>query len=130
VLAALFTGGFAGHQVDDFDVALFGRSVAHYDVDMKDTGRRSFNPSGIFGRGHGEPTFAGALAFADLGWTGGPDPILYEHPRFTGVLPSAVVRLRRRQLGAAGILDIPATGEPVLAELGWPTVTDDDPDEF
>jgi hypothetical protein len=85
VLAALYTGGFGDFEVDKFDIALFGRTVVHQ-------GRSDITvePSGVFGRGAGEPTFSGALAFAKLGWRGGPDPILYVHPRFTGRLPQAI----------------------------------------
>jgi hypothetical protein len=123
VLAALFTGGFGNYELEKFDSALFGRTVAHHDVDMVNTGKITFDPSGVFGRGHGKPTFAGALAFANLGWTGGPDPVLYMHPRFTGELPSALRHLRRRLLGPDGIVDVPrdreaGAGPPRLAETG------------
>jgi hypothetical protein len=57
VLAALYTAGFGSHEVDKIDIALFGRTVAHQ-------GRSdlTFDPSGVFGRGAGDPTFGSALA--------------------------------------------------------------------
>lgn len=116
VLAAVFTGGFGEHEVEKFDIALFGRTVVHQ-------GRSdvTIDRSGVFGRGTGEPTFAGALAFAGLGWWGGPDPILYVHPRFAGTLPAAILGLRRRSLTASPIADVPAQRDGLLTQLGWPT---------
>lgn len=114
-LAAIYTGGFGDHELDKFDIALFGRTVAHLGE-----ARLTFDPSGLFGRGRGEPTFAGALVFAALGWRGGPDPVLYVHPRFTGRLPRALLDLRRRELTVAGIVNRPALLDGRLMLLDWP----------
>jgi hypothetical protein len=116
VLAAIYTAGFGGLEIEKFDIALFGRSVAHMG-----SSRVTLDPSGVFGRGSGAPTFAGALAFADLGWGGGPDPVLYLHPRYTGHLPAPLLRLRRRSLTPDGIVDAPADSRALLPELRWPT---------
>ena len=114
-LAAIYTGGFGDHELEDFDIALFGRTVEYWGED-----RRSFDPSGVFGSGVGPPKLAGALAFAGLGWRGGPDPVLYLHPRFDGQLPRALLDLRLRELTAAGIVDVPARQDGRLMLLGWP----------
>lgn len=116
VILAICTNGFGSHEVEKFDIGLLGRTVHHLG-----SGRLSFNPSGAFGGGTGEPTFAGALAFAELGMRGGPDPILYVHPRFTGRLPAALLRLRRRFPTATGVCDVPATMSGVVERLDWPT---------
>jgi len=116
VLAALFTGGFGSSELEKFDIALFGRTTVRLE-----SGQRWIDPSGVFGRGTGKPTFAGALAFAELGWHGGPDPLLYLHPRFVGRLPAALMSLRRRVLTATEIVDVPSTTEGLLERLDWPT---------
>ncbi len=116
VLAAVFTGGFGEHEVEKFDIALFGRTVVH-----QGRSEVTVDPSGVFSRGNGEPTFAGALAFTGLGWRGGPDPILYVHPRFNAPLPTAMLGLRRRSVTAHGIAGAPAQRQGLLKELGWPT---------
>lgn len=115
VLAAIYTAGFGSHEVTKFDIGLFGRTVEHHG-----TGEITFDPSGAFGRGKGEPTFAGALAFVNLGMRGGEDPILYVHPRFEGDLPDEIRTLRRRELTREGIRDVPAARVGTLQRLGWP----------
>jgi phenylpyruvate tautomerase PptA (4-oxalocrotonate tautomerase family) len=115
VLAALYTGGFGSNEVEKFDIALFGRSVSDLSGEII-----GFHATGVFGSGEGEPTFAGALAFGGLGWRGGPDPIVYVHPRFTGSFPAAVASLRRRELTDRGIVETPAERDGLLQSLGWP----------
>lgn len=115
VLAALYTAGFGAYEDEKFDIALFGRTVV-----TMDSSELGFDPSGAFGRGDGAPTLAGALAFANLGMRGGPDPILYVHPRFDGSLPSAMMSLERRELAASRIGDTPAIEPGRMMSLGWP----------
>lgn len=116
VVIAICTNGFGSHEVEKFDIGLLGRTVFHAETD-----RLSFDATGVFGRGSGEPTFAGALAFAELGMRGGPDPILYVHPRFTGTLPAAFMQLRRRFPLPEGIGDVGAMTSGLLERLDWPT---------
>jgi hypothetical protein len=119
VLIALCTAGSGGHQVDNFDIAVLGRTVWN-----ADTGSTRFDPSGELrpqSRGKEEPTFAGVLAFPDLGMRGGSDPILYQHPRFTGLLPSAFSQLRRRYVEGDSIAETPVANTNILDALGWPT---------
>lgn len=115
VLAAIYTAGFGSYELEKFDIGLFGRTIEHLP-----SGEISFDPSGVFGGGDGEPTFAGALAFANLGMRGGDDPVLYVHPRYTGQLPTALSSLRRRELTPVGIRETPAKNIGALERLGWP----------
>ncbi len=54
----------------------------------------------MFCKGSGEPTWAAVLAFLNVGFLGGPDPVLYLHPRFGGRLPEALVALENRRYDA------------------------------
>ena len=117
VLIALCTDGFGSYEVDKFDVALLGHTVW-----QQWNGDTRFEPDGAFrptpvGK---EPTFAGALVFASLGMRGGPDPILYLHPRYRGVLPAALATLRRRYAGEREVAESPPARDGILDGLGWP----------
>jgi hypothetical protein len=103
VLIALCTNGFGTHEVEKFDRALLGP-----------TGSFRPDPPGK------EPTVAGALVFANLEMRGGPDPILYRHPRYQGPFPQALEGLRQRTATSDDVEDRPATREGTLAGLGWP----------
>jgi hypothetical protein len=116
VLTAIYTAGFGSSELEKFDVALFGRTVSSLGSDAL-----WLDNSGVFNRGEKTPTFAGALAFANLNMGGGPDPVLYVHPRYRGSIPSALRALRRREATDAGVRDVPTTRDAVLPRLGWPT---------
>src|SRR5688572_537703 len=66
------------------------------------------------------PTFAGVLAFPQLALFGGPEPVLYPHPRFTGTLPAGLLDLAQRRFdaGTQSILTIPSK-RTVLDHLGF-----------
>jgi hypothetical protein len=67
---------------EDFDLALYGREVAIFDVEgARITGTR-FEADGEFNKGSGAPTWAAVLAFVNVDFPGGPEPVLYTHPRF------------------------------------------------
>jgi len=110
VVAALFTGGFGRYEVEKFDIGLFGRTVHG----------GGFDPTGVFGSGHAS-AFAGALVFADLGLYGGSDPIFYLHPAYSGPLPRALGRIRRRELLGDRIEDRAGGVEGLVMQMGWPT---------
>ncbi|QYU67982.1 hypothetical protein J4558_24495 [Leptolyngbya sp. 15MV] len=56
-----------------------------------------FDPDGYFNQKRDEkPTYAGILAFLEVGWQKGPNPVLYIHTRFEGSLPEALKALERR----------------------------------
>lgn len=122
VLLAMSANGFGSHDVEHFDRAVFGDEVWNVD-----SGATRFRANGALrptpaGK---EPTIAGVLAFAGLGMVGGPDPILYLHPRFTGTLPAAIRGLRQRVVSERGVDDVDATAEGRLMTLGWPTGLDE-----
>lgn len=99
-LLAIHATGISS-SYEEFDQALFGRDVATVDSSGRLLGTR-FEADGAFARGSGEPTWAAALAFLHVGLSGGPDPILYLHPRFRGRLPKALLDLERRSYDARG----------------------------
>lgn len=116
LLAVHATGLSSSYE--EFDLALFGREVTTVGPNERLLGTR-FEADGAFGRGSGEPTWAAALAFLNVGFLGGPAPILYLHPRFEGRLPSALLALKRRRYDAeagAIVTDKPTTTD-VLSEL-------------
>lgn len=118
-LVAVHATGIAS-SYEEVDTALFGREVATVGRSGRLLDTR-FEADGAFAGGVGEPTWAGALVFLNVGFLGGPDPVLYLHPRFGGRLPEALLALERRRYDAqAGVIvvdDPSATG--VLDALGF-----------
>jgi len=117
VLIALCADGHGVPDVEQFDRALLG----HLDW-PDDGGELRFEPDGAFGASPAgkEPTFAGALLFANLGILGGADPILYLHPRYRGSMPAAMSGLRRRYGTESGVEESGPVTEGLLDSLGWP----------
>ena len=118
-LVAVHATGISS-SYEEFDLALFGREVTTIGPAGRVLGTR-FEADGTFSKGSGEPTWAAALAFLNVGFLGGPDPILYLHPRFRGELPGALLALERRRYDAeagAIIRDKPTTTR-VLSSLGF-----------
>jgi hypothetical protein len=96
VLVALDAKGIVT-RLEDFDMALFGRYVAHMDRHGNQYAT-SFRADGVFARGDGEPTIAGVLAFTEVGILRCSEPVLYIHPRFSGNLPEPLQQLEQRTL--------------------------------
>lgn len=95
VLLAIQASGI-GSGFDDFDMALFGRGYVRYDEQRRlmETG---FTTDGIFNeRRVKPPTYAGVLAFLTVGFNSCTSPVLYLHPRFSGILPEALLQLEQR----------------------------------
>jgi len=84
---------------EEVDTALFGRKVATRGPDGQLLGT-TFETDGVFAGGSREPTWTGALMFLNVGFLGGPDPMLYLHPRFEGRLPEVLEALERRTYDA------------------------------
>jgi len=101
VLVAVDAKGIVA-RLEDFDMALFGHSVAHMDQ-YGNQYARSFRADGLFAKGEGEPTISGVLAFTEVGFLRCSEPVLYLHPRFEGHLPDALLQLERRTLSADGV---------------------------
>lgn len=95
VLLAAYNSAL-GASWEDFDIALFGRTYERLDFQGRvvETG---FEPSGAFNPHRTDPpTYAGVLAFIELGLAGGPQPIIYRQPRYTGTLPAALMDVEQR----------------------------------
>lgn len=97
-LVAVHATGIAS-SYEEVDMALFGREVATAGSDGHLLGTR-FEADGVFAGGSGKPTWAAALVFLNVGFLGGPDPVMYLHPRFEGRLPEALQALERRTYDA------------------------------
>jgi hypothetical protein len=82
-----------------FDRALFGRTFTRIGLDGRVSGT-GFDADGVFNKGSGAPTWAGVLAFVNVGLRGGADPVLYLHPRSAAKLPDALLKLERRTYDA------------------------------
>jgi hypothetical protein len=83
-------------EFEDFDVVLFGRGYDRYDERRRLVGT-GFIPSGMFNEKRDKPpTFAGVLAFLTIGFNACTAPVLYRHPRFSGVLPKSLLQLEQR----------------------------------
>ena len=118
VLLAVSTSPFG--EREDYDRALFGSTFERVDQYGK-TVATGFDPVGLFGVNRPEsPTCAGVLAFMEVGFPGVADPVLYLHPRFTGVLPESLKRLERRTLREGNGIHVErATIHNFMSSLGF-----------
>ena len=118
-LLAIHATGMSS-SYDEFDQALFGRTFTRIDLDSQVLGT-GFDADGIFNKGIGIPTWAGALAFVRIGLRGGPDPVLYLHPRFEGTLPDALLSLERRAYDteAKRIVTLKPSATGILEGVGF-----------
>ena len=83
-------------EFEDFDMALFGHGYDRFDERRRLVGT-GFTPGGIFNEKRDKPpTFAGVLVFLTVGFNACTVPVLYRHPRFSGVLPEAILQLEQR----------------------------------
>ena len=100
-------GGFAGADLDDFEIALFGRNVR---VGSKPDGVMAVDPN---------PPWAGVLAFPSVSPAGAADPVLFIAPAYKGRLRGAVMRLEVRRLGDTLLEITPALDTDVMAAARW-----------
>ncbi len=102
-----------------FDMALYGRTGTVGDEHMPTV----FEASGEWTQGsyNTTPALAGVLAFLSVERTGGPDPVLYLHPRFDGRLPDAFLQLEqcRFEPSKPGIEVRSASRLAVLHGMEW-----------
>ncbi len=105
-------------RLEDFDMALFGHSVAHMDQ-FGNQYATSFQADGLFARGEGKPTISGVMAFTEVGFLRCSEPVLYVHPRFESDLPGSLLQLERRILSANGISFREAQNQGFLEVLGF-----------
>jgi hypothetical protein len=72
---------------------LFGSGYERYDEPRRFV-EKAFAPHGLFNEKRDTPpTVAGVLAFLTVGFNACTAPVLYRHPRFSGVLPKALLQL-------------------------------------
>ncbi len=94
LLAIQASGPSSG--LEDFDRALFGRGYDRFDERRRFV-ESGFAPDGMFTENRDTtPTFADILAFLTVGFHACTAPVLYRHPRFSGVLPEAILQLEQR----------------------------------
>jgi hypothetical protein len=119
VLLAIGTQPLSG-GLDDFDRALFGKTYERLGY-FREPVEVGFDGDGLFAKKRPEPpTYAGVLAFTDVGWLGVADPVLYLHPRFDGQLPQSLYRLEQRTYTEGlGVNIQPAQGQRILQEMNF-----------
>ncbi len=122
ILAVHATG--ISSEFEDFDLALYGREVATVDAETYQIIGTEFQADGEFNRGSDDPTFAAVLAFVTVNFTGGPDPVLYLHPRFRGDLPEALMSIERRSYDSESetVRVVPSRRPGFLGELDFVSV--------
>lgn len=122
ILAVHATG--ISSEFHDFDLALFGREVGFFNAEKRSITRTWFQADGAFNKGSNEPTFAAVLAFVNVNFPGGPDPVLYLHPRFRGNLPASLMSIERRSYDpeTKTIVVQPSQKTGFLEQLGFVSV--------
>ena len=108
-------------EFHDFDLALYGREAGFFDTHARRITKTEFQADGVFNKGSDEPTFAAMLAFVNVNLPGGPDPILYLHPRYRGQLPEALSSIERRSYDAEmeAVFAEPSRRAGFLRQLGF-----------
>lgn len=106
---------------EDFDRAVFGHSFQQADRIGQTIGY-GFNLDGAFTRSRDAtktPTYAGLFGFREVGFSSVLDPVLYQHPGFSGALPESILELERHFVGCNpdGILVVAAEHGRILATL-------------
>jgi hypothetical protein len=123
VLLAIQASGMSS-GLEDFDRALFGHGYDRFDQRRR-FGGSGFAPDGIFTENRETtPTFAGVLAFLTIGFHACTAPVLYRHPRFSGILPEAIVQLEQRIYNAeSNTIQIqPSTARGLVEQLNFVNV--------
>lgn len=120
VLLAIQASGLSS-DIEDFDMALFGHTLEQTNLHGQVVAR-AFKADGLFTKNINSeqpPTYAGVLAFLEVGFARVREPILYMHPRFSGRLPEQVMRLEQRRFdtGAQMIVVEHATISELLTNM-------------
>jgi hypothetical protein len=117
---------WGGPDREQFDTALLGHSVMHLDLDHKPS-HYSFRRDGALAKQR-TAEFGAVLAFQRVGVFGGPDPVLYRHPRCADPLPPELLVLRQRFLEEQAIANIEATRTRIMDSIGFPAADEGDED--
>lgn len=120
VLLAINGSGLAT-DLEGFDCALFGHGYQQLDQQHQTVGY-GFKMDGEFTRKRDstkQPTFAGVLAFVEVGLRRVLDPVLYLHPSFNGALPVAILELEQHVFSrdSDGVRVVEAKRRGVAASL-------------
>jgi hypothetical protein len=116
---AVNAGGISS-KTDDFDRALFGRSVMVLDRQHRPSAM-ALDPCGVVPDVRSEPPVVDAvLAYVQDGSWRVVDPVMYWHTRSDGALRSSPLELEQRTLpgGEIGIFVQPALREGILQAVG------------
>jgi hypothetical protein len=100
-------GGFLGADLEDFEMALYGRDL-----------RIGRNPDGAMAV-DSNPSWAGVLAFPAVSPASVIDPVLFVAPAYTGPLPASVDRLEVRRLEPTGFVSHEARDTDVMVGMRW-----------
>lgn len=116
-------GSWLSGSLENFDLALYGHTCAVLN-ERREWEPPRFIPDGVFANVSDKPpTYAGVLAFPEVGFRCVADPVLYHHPRFKGQLPEALSALEQRWYEqGAGVDSVkvrPATAAGRLEEFGF-----------
>jgi hypothetical protein len=98
-------GGFLGADLEDFEMALFGRDVG--------AGRE---PDGVMAI-EKDPPWAGVLAFPAVSPASVADPVVFVAPGYKGPLPTPIDRLEVRRLEPTGLVVLKAQDRDVMADM-------------
>ena len=107
---------FAGPDVEDFDQALFGQTVAYIGRGAHSVGH-SFLANGTLVADKTVP-FAGVIAFLGMRMTGAADPVVYLNPHQSWPLPAGLAGHEQR-LWTSKIEGRPATRPPLIGRVGF-----------
>jgi hypothetical protein len=100
-------GSFLGADLDDFEMALYGRDV-----------RLGREPDGAMVED--DPPWAGVLAIPTMSPASAEQPVILMAPRYLGPpLPAAMTQLEVRRLVPGGIETAPATVPDAWAGIRW-----------
>lgn len=88
-------GSWLSGSLENFDLVLYGHTCDVFNERRKRE-TPHFVPDGLFTNvSKKPPTYAGVLAFSEVGFRSVADPVLYHHPRFKGQLPEALSGLEQ-----------------------------------
>jgi hypothetical protein len=83
-------GTWLSGSLENFDLVLYGYPCEVLN-ERRERESPRFIPDGLFSNGSDKPpTYAGVLAFGEVGFSSMSDPVLYHHPRFKGNMPEAL----------------------------------------
>jgi hypothetical protein len=116
-------GTWLSGSLENFDLVLYGHTCEVINEQRKRDLPR-FIPDGLFTNVRDKaPTYAGVLAFTEVGFRSVANPVLYHHPRFKGQLPEALSALEQRWYeqgaGVNSIKVCPATSVGLFEAFGF-----------